>query len=111
MQQNTKDWIQYSSAIALIASAILIAFLCFSVINDITAGVNAYIGIAISCALAIFGVTAIMANQVATFKTEMRSNVRTEIRKEILNLKEEEKRNDHSVGQRPRNQHEGQEES
>lgn len=111
MQQNTKDWIQYSSAIALIASAILIAFLCFSVINDITAGVNAYIGIAISCALAIFGVSAYMVSQVATFKTEMRSNVRTEIRKEILNLKEEEKRNDHSGGQRPRNQNEGKEES
>lgn len=112
MQQNTKDWIQYSSAIALIASAILIAFLCFSVINDITAGVNAYIGIAISCALAIYGVSAYMVNQVTSFKTEMRSNIRTEIRKEILNLKEEEgKRNDHSGGQRPRYQHEGQEES
>jgi putative flippase GtrA len=82
MRQNTKDWIQYISAIALIASAIIMAFLCFMVINDITAGVNAYIGIAISCALAIFGVSAYMVNQVATFKTEMRKEVKNIIREE-----------------------------
>lgn len=82
MKQNTKDWIQYSSAIALIASAIVMAFTSFIVISDITAGVNAYIGIAISCALAIFGVSAYMVNQIASFKTE--------IRREMMNIREEE---------------------
>ena len=92
MKQNTKDWIQYSSAIALIASAIVMAFTSFIVISDITAGVNAYIGIAISCALAIFGVSAYMVNQVASFKTE--------IRREFNNIKEEEERNRHFGGHR-----------
>lgn len=84
MKQNTKDWIQYSSAIALIVSAIVLVFTSFVVINDVTAGVNAYIGIAISGALAIFGVSAYMVSQVASFKTE--------IRKELRNIQEEESR-------------------
>lgn len=84
MKQNTKDWIQYSSAIALIVSAIVLVFTSFVVINDVTAGVNAYIGIAISGALAIFGVSALMVSQVASFKTE--------IRKELRNIQEEESR-------------------
>lgn len=75
MKQNTKDWIQYGSAIALIASAIVLAFTSFLVINDVTAGVNAYIGIALSCALAIFGITAYMVNQMTQFKTEIRSQI------------------------------------
>ncbi len=72
MKQNTKDWIQYTSAVALIASAIVMAFTSFLAIEEITGGVNAYIGIAISGGLAIFGVSAYMVNQVTTFKTEIR---------------------------------------
>lgn len=81
MKQNTKDWIQYTSAIALIASAILMAFVSFLTIRDITSGTNAYIGIAISGGLAIFGVAAYLVNQVAQFKTEIRKEL-DEIRKE-----------------------------
>lgn len=75
MKQNTKDWIQYLSAVALIASAIVMAFTSFFAINDITGGVNAYIGIAISGGLAIFGVAAYMVSQVAQFKTEIRQEL------------------------------------
>ena len=75
MKQNTKDWIQYTSAIALIASAIVMAFTSFMTINDITSGINAYIGIAISGGLAIFGVAAYMVNQVTQFKTEIRKEL------------------------------------
>lgn len=82
MKQNTKDWIQYMAAVALIASAIVLAFTSFLTINDITGGTNTYIGIAISGALAIFGVAAFMVNQVTQFKTE--------IRKELKSIKEEE---------------------
>ncbi len=48
------------------------AFTSFLAIEEITGGVNAYIGIAISGGLAIFGVSAYMVNQVTTFKTEIR---------------------------------------
>lgn len=76
MKQNTKDWIQYTSAVALIASAIVMAFTSFLAIEEITGGVNAYIGIAISGGLAIFGVSAYMVNQVAQFKTEIRREMK-----------------------------------
>lgn len=77
MKQNTKDWIQYGSATALIASAITLAFTSFLMVADVTAGVNAYIGIALSGALAIFGVSAYMVSQVS----DMRRQVEDELRK------------------------------
>lgn len=84
MKQNTKDWIQYMSAIALILSAIVLAFTSFLAINDVPGGVNTYIGIAVSGGLAIFGVAAYMVNQVTQFKTE--------VRRELEQIKEEERR-------------------
>lgn len=80
MKQNTKDWIQYASAIALIASAIVIAFVSFAVERMIAEGVNTYIGIALSCALAIFGVATYMVTQVASFKSEIRDELKRDRR-------------------------------
>ena len=105
MKQNTKDWMQHSSAIALIASAIAMGFLSFLTTEDIGAGPLTYIGEALSAALALFGVAAYFGNQLASFKTEIRKELG------VIKKEEEEKRNDHFGGQRPRNQHEGQEES
>ena len=84
MKQNTKDWIQYASAIALIVSAIAMGFISFFLTKEIGAGPLTYIGEALSAALGIFGVAAFMVNQVTQFKTEVRS--------EFKKLKEEEER-------------------
>ena len=43
MKQNTKDWIQYSTAIAMVVSAIVIAFIAFIVTNKIASGVLIYV--------------------------------------------------------------------
>lgn len=86
MKQNTKDWIQYLSAIALIMSAITLVFTSFLTIERVGEGVNTYVGIAVSGGLAIFGVAAYFVNQVAQFKTE--------IRKELKTIKEEEQNED-----------------
>jgi len=43
MKQNTKDWIQYSTAIGMVASAIVIAFLAFIITYNIGSGVLIYI--------------------------------------------------------------------
>lgn len=90
MKQNTKDWIQYINATALIVSAIVIAFVSFFIISDVPGGVNTYIGIAVSGGLAIFGVAAYMVNQVTQFKTE--------VRKELEELKKKEKEDGHEEG-------------
>lgn len=71
MKQNTKDWIQYGSAIALIASAIAVAVMSVTITMDIAGGTNTYIGIAVSCALAIFGITTFAITQIAQFKQQI----------------------------------------
>jgi len=43
MKQNTKDWIQYSTAVAMVISAIAIAFLAFIITSTIASGVLIYI--------------------------------------------------------------------
>ena len=82
MKQNTKDWIQYGSAIALIVSAILIA--CASIIYtmDIGAGALTYIGEAISGALAIFGITAYAIARIKETKDEILKELQTRARSE-----------------------------
>ena len=74
MKQNTKDWIQYSSAIGLILSAIGLAVGSFVVIMDIGAGTLTYIGEAIG-ALAIFGVAAYAKSRLDDTTTEMRARM------------------------------------
>ena len=71
MKQNTKDWIQYGSAVALIASAIAVAIISVVLTMDVGGGTNTYIGIAISGALAIFGITTFAITQIAQFKQQI----------------------------------------
>ncbi len=82
MKQNTKDWLQYISAIALIASAIAMGFLSFIVTETVGSGPLAYIGETLTAALAIFGVAAYFVNQMAQFKTDVRKEL-DDIRKEV----------------------------
>lgn len=75
MKQNTKDWMQHTSAIALIASAIAMGFLCFLTTKEIGAGPLTYIGEALSSALLLFGVTNYFANKMNEFKNEIRNQL------------------------------------
>ena len=43
MKQNTKDWIQYSTATAMVVSAIVIAFVALVLTSTIASGVLIYI--------------------------------------------------------------------
>ncbi len=71
MKQNTKDWIQYGSAIALILSGIVIALFSVVVNLDIGGGALAYIGEAFGGALAIFGIAAYAVKSINEFKEEL----------------------------------------
>ena len=88
MKQNTKDWIQYTSAITLILSAITLAFTSFLTIQEVAAGVNTYVGIACSSGLAIFGVAAYFVNQMTQFKADVRKEIEEKFKAE------EERRNE-----------------
>jgi hypothetical protein len=43
MKQNTKDWIQYSTATVMVVSAVVIAFVALILTSDIASGVLIYI--------------------------------------------------------------------
>ena len=76
MKQNTKEWMRYLSAIALIASAIAIAFVSFFLTMEIVGGTLTYIGEALSASLIIFGFGVYVADKVSEFKTEIRQEVK-----------------------------------
>lgn len=86
MKQNTKDWIQYSSAMLLIASAIAMGFLSFFLTLDIGAGPLTYIGEALSAALALFGISVYAVKRV--------NDIRTELRQQLEQMKKEEQQHE-----------------
>ena len=69
MKQNTKDWIQYSTAIAMVASAIVIAFIAFIVTNNIASGVLIYVAQALCYAGGIFGVSIYFRTKLGEFES------------------------------------------
>lgn len=76
MKQNTKDWIQYGSAIALLTSGIVIALLSVLATMNIGGGTLAYIGEAFGGALAIFGIAAYAVRSIRDFKEEITEELR-----------------------------------
>ena len=58
-----KDKAQYTTAMILIASGIIIAFLSFAMIQTVTSGVLIYIAQAFTAGGAIFGVSIYFRNQ------------------------------------------------
>lgn len=71
MKENTKDWIHYASAIALIASAIAMGFVSFFMTMDIGTGPLTYIGESLSAALGLFGIGIYAVNKVNSISKEM----------------------------------------
>lgn len=73
MRANTKDWIQYASAIAMVSSGIALAFLSFFFTPDhnITDGVLWYVAQALTFAGAVFGISVYIKSKVGEVKSEI----------------------------------------
>lgn len=82
MKMHTKEVIQYSTAVVMISSAIVLAFLSFILTLTVGAGVLTYVGEAFTGGLAIFGVATYLKNEVTEFKTEVRREVERELASE-----------------------------
>lgn len=76
MKQNTKDWIQYSTAVAMIVSAIVIAFLAFFFTADIASGVLIYIAQALCYAGGIFGVSIYFRTKLGEFESKTKEQIK-----------------------------------
>lgn len=73
---TTKDWIQYSTAIAMIASGIILAFLSFYHNDgDIAEGVLWYMAQALTYAGGIFGVSIYFKTKLGDFESRTRREI------------------------------------
>ena len=79
MQANTKKWIQYSKAIATVASAIVLAFLSFFITSTIASGVLWYISEALVYAGSIFGISIYFKTKLGDFESKASERVKTEL--------------------------------
>ena len=78
-----KDQAQYITAMVLIASGIIIAFLSFALIQTITSGVLIYIAQAFTAGGAIFGVSIYFKNQLIEAHGETMDKVKELIEKVV----------------------------
>lgn len=73
---NTKDWIQYGSAIAMILSGIVLAFLSFFWNNGtISEGVLWYVAQALTYAGGIFGVSIYFKTKLGDFESRTKKEI------------------------------------
>lgn len=84
MQSNTKDWIQYGSAIAMIISAIVLAFLSFFAIQAIEASILWYVAQALAYAGGIFGVSIYIKSKLGEATSQVRDSIRAEVRDQMI---------------------------
>ena len=75
MKQSTKEWIQYSTAIAMVVSAIALAFLAFILTSTIGSGVLIYIAQALCYAGGIFGVSIYFKNKMGEFESNAKEQI------------------------------------
>ena len=76
MKPNTKDWIQYGSAIGMIASGIVLAFMSFFRNDgDISEGVLWYVAQALTYAGGIFGVSIYFKTKLGDFESRTRQEI------------------------------------
>lgn len=79
MKTNTKDWIQYSTAIAMIASAIILTFLDYLVTQTVGQGVLWYVSEALVYAGSIFGVSIYFRTKLGDFESKSKERVKQEM--------------------------------
>jgi len=86
MQQNTKEWIQYLSAVAMVVSGILLAFLSFFLNNyDIADGVLWYISQALIYAGGVFGISIYFKTRLGEFESRTKREIEELVRKGAAN--------------------------
>lgn len=87
MDQNTKDWIQYSTAIAMVCSAIVIAFVALVLTSTIASGVLIYIAQALCYAAGIFGVSLYFNTKLGEFENNTRQQI-NKMMNDMINKKQ-----------------------
>ena len=72
MTTNTKEWIQYGTAAAMVVSGIVLTFICFFMKGDVTEGVLWYMAQALTFAGGIFGVSIYFRTKLGESETKLK---------------------------------------
>lgn len=83
MRQNSKDWIQYGSAIAMLCSAIGLAMWSFYTLSEVHSTVLAYVGEAIAFVAAVFGLALYARNEIKKEMSRWSKDGGDAVRKEV----------------------------
>ena len=77
MKTNTKDWIQYGTAIAMVASGIILSFVCFFLNHySIDDSVLWYVAQALVYAGSVFGVSVYIHTKFGEVKNEVKKDIK-----------------------------------
>lgn len=79
MESNTKEWIQYGSAIFMIISGSLLSFISFFTLGTVVGGVLLYLSEALVFAGAVYGVNLYYKTKFGKFETSAVNKLRDEI--------------------------------
>ena len=82
MGNNTKEWIQYSSAVFMILTGSILSFISFFTLGTVVSGVLLYLSEALVFAGAIYGVNIYYSTKFGQFETKTVDS----LRKELQNL-------------------------
>ena len=78
MKRNTKEWIQYGSAIGMLVSGVALTFLCFFLNNyEVKDSVLSYVAQTLVYAGSIFGVSIYIHSKWGEVKDYLDENVRS----------------------------------
>ena len=83
MKQNSKEWIQYGSAIAMLCSAIGLAMWSFYTLSEVHSTVLAYVGEAITFVAAVFGLALYARNEIKKEMSRWNKDGGEAVRKEV----------------------------
>ena len=83
MKQNSKEWIQYGSAIAMLCSAIGLAMWSFYTLSEVHSTVLAYVGEAITFVAAVFGLALYARNEIKKEMSRWSKDGGDAVRKEV----------------------------
>lgn len=76
MEKNTKEWLQYGSAIGMLASGVALTFLCFFLNQyDINDSVLLYVAQCLVYAGSIFGVSIYIRSKIGEVKNDIKSHI------------------------------------
>lgn len=92
MKNDTKETVQYATALAMVASGIILAFLSFFLNHhDIESGVLMYVAEALVYAGGIFGVSLYFKTKLGDFASKAQDALENDLRKAVRDVLKEEK--------------------